>query len=329
MENLHLTWGGNFKSVTEEGLLEGKAIVFGSEEQPDQSQFKDFFTPNTYVHPEDSFITPLFFEHAQSYTHPIGRAIMTKTDTGWEATAELDMTNSFIKEKFAEIKNGHWGFSSGAAGHCVSRAKKANSTHEITQWPMGELSITKTPAEKRAMIHSVKSMSEYYGLLPADDIEMEMEVEEVEPEDHREEETRMINEQIMEINNQLLATNRILISQLQAKSEPIKLEVQVADATVEEIKTEDVIEEVKTETQDINLEELTMLKTANADLQSSLEIKEAELETQATQLSTKEAELEAKTNEIAVLQSELDKAKKTIENQKLQNLALAKTNYNV
>ena len=68
---LILTWGGNFKSITDEGVLEGKAIVFGSESSHDISSFKDFFSKDTYIHPENSFVTPLFYEHALSYDRPI------------------------------------------------------------------------------------------------------------------------------------------------------------------------------------------------------------------------------------------------------------------
>lgn len=162
MQNLSLTWGGNFKTITDQGILEGSGIVFGSEEQPDISVFKDFFTKDTYVNPEDSFTTTLFMEHCFSYDKPIGKAHMYKTDKGWEVTAELNMEDPVVKARFPEIKSGNWGFSTGAVGHAVVREKKNNGTHHIKQWAVGEISITKTPAEPKALIHSVKSLDEYY-----------------------------------------------------------------------------------------------------------------------------------------------------------------------
>ncbi len=56
-----------------------------------------------------------------SYRKPIGKALMFKTEKGWMATAQLDMTNDVVRSRFPEIKNGGWGFSTGSAGHLVDR----------------------------------------------------------------------------------------------------------------------------------------------------------------------------------------------------------------
>lgn len=154
-----VAWGGNFKAISDEGILEGNGIVFGSENKPDKSIFRDFFTSDTFVHPENEFTTTLLFEHAFKRMEPIGKATMYKTENGWDVIAELNLSDPFVKEKFEEIKaEGGWGFSTGAIGHALDREKKANDTHFIKQWVVGEISITKTPAEPDALVRNVKSL---------------------------------------------------------------------------------------------------------------------------------------------------------------------------
>lgn len=321
---LVLTWGGTLKSISDQGVLEGKAIVFGSERSPDISSFKDFFTADTYVHPEESFVTPLFLEHGLSYRKPIGKALVYKTEHGWDATAELDLNNPVIKSRFPEIKAGGWGFSSGAVGHVVDREKKSNGTHHIVQWAVGELSITKTPAEPKALIHSVKSLDELYNPM-MNNMMPGMEDETAEPED-------LTQETLMKVIEMLVAeiskknTEEFLIPEL------------------DELKTE--IKEIKESLQLPNgdtTEELTVLKSENeeltfklSELQSSFDEKEALLSEKMALLSETQAELEAKTQDLTTLeealtsgQAEIDTLKGKLDTLKKASAALAKTNFNL
>ena len=93
---------------------------------------------------------------------------MYKSDQGWEAEAELDMNDPIVQNNFDDIKALKFGFSTGSVSHVVRRAKKANGTNHITQWAVGELSITRTPAEPKALIHNVKCMNDFYGQTPDD-----------------------------------------------------------------------------------------------------------------------------------------------------------------
>lgn len=313
----HLAWGGNFKSVGDEGILEGDAIVFGSENSPDASSFKDFFTSDTFVHPEEKFTTALYMEHGFSYRRPIGKAIMVKSGNGWIATAELDMTNPVVKSRFPEIKAGGWGFSTGAVGHVVEREAKQNGTHFISQWSVGELSITRTPAEPKALVHTVKSLEEYYQVFDED---LSNQGEEGEA-------------------GNLMKIIEMLISELTKKHAEEFIYPQL-----EEIKTQ--LAELKTAsvpngTDETNEEELTVLKSENEalktsleELQSSFNEKETELSEKMALLSESEAELETKSQEFTSLEEELTKANEEIEglNESLEkakkiNLTLGKTNF--
>jgi hypothetical protein len=55
-------------------------------------------------------------------------------------------------------KSGKLGYSSGATGHMVERKKMSDGRYEITRWPIGEASLTPTPAEPMNMVKSLKDM---------------------------------------------------------------------------------------------------------------------------------------------------------------------------
>lgn len=344
MENLNLTWGGNFKSVTDQGILDGSGIVFGSELEPDLSQFKDFFTKDTYVNPEDSFTTTLFMEHCFSYDKPIGKAHMYKTDKGWEVTAELNMEDPVVKSRFPEIKSGGWGFSTGAVGHAVVREKKENGTHHIKQWAVGEISITKTPAEPKALIHNVKSIDEYYN--PMID-----ESEDMESEDNG----------MNQMHDQLMEIIRALIESLTAKKvDDLKLTLNTeleeiknlisegkicssCSANMEADKTCEKKPKNKKEgdenTSELQ-EELTVLKSvyeellnSHNELQSSFNEKEALLSEKMALLSDIQSEIEGKNTLIEELElkmsemtTEFADLNKRLEIAKEANRVLSKTN---
>jgi hypothetical protein len=68
-------------------------------------------------------------------------------------------------------KSGKLGYSSGATGHMVERKKMADGRYEITRWPIGEASLTPTPAEPMNMVKSLKDM---YGDMEDDGMEEEI-----------------------------------------------------------------------------------------------------------------------------------------------------------
>lgn len=339
--HLTLTWGGNLKSVSDQGVLEGKAIVFGSELEPDISPFKDFFTEDTYVHPDEAFTTPLFFEHGLSYRKPIGKALVYKTANGWDATAELDLTDPVVKARFPEIKAGGWGFSSGAVGHVVDRHKKSNGTHHIVQWAVGELSITKTPAEPKALIHSVKSLDELYN--PNNMTEETKDLES----------STKTTDDLIEIIKMLITettkkhTEELVIPQIEVFKSAI-------EAGVNEIKESLRLSPNGNEPEGDTNEKLTVLKSENeeltsklSELQSSFDEKleallseKMALLSEEKQANTDEVveveETETKSEDVKTLeealeasQAEVDALNKKIETLSKANLALAKTNFNL
>ncbi len=152
--------GGTVKTG-EEGIVEGLGIVFGSEEQPDRSQERDFFTKDSKIRNKNSFEVPLYWEHGiKGFIDPIGEAVLTKVDGGWHASAEIDLTTDQGQDFYKKVKKEQYGFSTGSMSHLVRRESKGNNTHFLKNWPVGEISLVKMPAESRALVQSIKSLQE-------------------------------------------------------------------------------------------------------------------------------------------------------------------------
>lgn len=327
---LNFTWGGDFKSITDQGILEGDGIVFGSETEHDLSSFKDFFTSDTFVHPDTEFTTALYMEHGFNYRNPIGRAKMFKSDTGWKVSAELNLNDPEVKSKFDDIKKGGWGFSTGAVSHVVERDRKANGTHFIRQWSVGELSITKTPAEPKALVHSVKSMDAYYNGELGSPMETEMEMEDSNP---------MLDKMAEQVNSLVMDVSEI--KELMNKWHEDYMTQSKSESEIEKIEELETNEPASVQSDDAD-EQLTVLKsvfdeleTKNIELQSSFNEKEALLSEQMVLLSETQAELEVKSQEIKTLEEALIDAKANIENlkkaletEKRVSIALGMTNFN-
>lgn len=309
-ESVMIAWGGTCKS-SDLGIVEGKAIVFGSETDHDISPFKDFFDKDTFVHPEEEFTSPLFLEHGRGYKKPIGKATIFKTDDGWDAIAELDMTLPVVMEKFDDIKACKYGFSSATATHVVDRVEMENGTHYITQWPFSELSLTKTPAEPKALVMNVKSLDAFYSEPDEELIDSDMEDENVENQDLNDD--KQINEKLMAIIMTLI--DQLANKRIEEALSPTIQELNVLLTNYEEIITTNnstsLIEGV-----DSTNDELTVLKSenkelkdSNAELMSSFNEKEALLSEKMALLSETQLEIEAKTEEISKLEEALNISK--------------------
>jgi hypothetical protein len=149
--------GGTVKSE-ENGIVKGLAIVFGSPDEPDQSAERDFFTPETFIMRKTSFEVPLYHNHGYPLKEQIGEATLTKTAKGWEAIGHLDLDNPLAQKVYEEAKTTQYGFSTGALTHLVERESKENSTNFLKRWVVGELSLTKRPAERKAVVQAIKSI---------------------------------------------------------------------------------------------------------------------------------------------------------------------------
>lgn len=164
--NMLVIDGGTVKTE-QEGIVKGLGIVFGSEKEPDQSAQRDFFTSDTFIRKNATFTVPLYYNHGVgAIDTEIGEATLTKTEKGWEAEAQIDVNDPIGAKVYKAVKKAPHGFSTGALSHLVEREAKSNDTNFLKKWVVGELSLTERPAERKAVVQSIKSVD---GELVAED----------------------------------------------------------------------------------------------------------------------------------------------------------------
>jgi hypothetical protein len=151
--------GGTVKTNAE-GIVEGLGIVFGSESEPDQSPQHDFFTEDSFIQKKSTFSVPLFYNHGMPFDDQIGEATLTKSANGWMTTAEIDTTTELGKKVYEAVQEKPHGFSTGALQHLVKREAKSNGTNFLKKWVVGEISLTERPAERKAIVQSIKSVGD-------------------------------------------------------------------------------------------------------------------------------------------------------------------------
>lgn len=150
---------GGVVKTSADGIVEGMGIVFGSETEPDQSSYRDFFTSESFIQKKSKFNVPLFYNHGLGlYDEQIGEATLTKDEDGWKAVGEIDCSTELGEKVYNAVKESPHGFSTGALQHLVQREAKSNKTNFLKRWVVGELSLTERPAERRAVVQAVKSI---------------------------------------------------------------------------------------------------------------------------------------------------------------------------
>jgi phage head maturation protease len=164
---------GDAIKADDNGRVRGYLVRFGGADLEG-----DYFTKDTdFGRPMksgDRIAMNLYYHHGQDRTvgkSRIGTGYISMDDKGLWYEAQVEMADQYQKMIQELAKSGKLGYSSGATGHMVERKKMSDGRYEITRWPIGEASLTPTPAEPMNMVKSLKDM---YG-----DMEGEMEEEEM------------------------------------------------------------------------------------------------------------------------------------------------------
>ena len=165
----------NFESAIkadDSGRVRGYLVRFGG-----QDLEGDYFTKETdFGRPMksgDRVPMNLYYHHGQDRTigkSRIGTGYITMDENGLWYEAQVEMADKYQKMIADLAKSGKLGYSSGATGHMVERKKSADGRYEITRWPIGEASLTPTPAEPMNMVKSLKDM---YGEMDGEGMEEE------------------------------------------------------------------------------------------------------------------------------------------------------------
>jgi phage head maturation protease len=163
---------GSAIKADDSGRVRGYLVRFGG-----QDLEGDYFTKETdFGRPMksgDRVPMNLYYHHGQDRIigkSRIGTGYITMDDKGLWYEAQVEMADEYQKMIADLAKSGKLGYSSGATGHMVERKKSADGRYEITRWPIGEASLTPTPAEPMNMVKSLKDM---YGEMDGEGMEEE------------------------------------------------------------------------------------------------------------------------------------------------------------
>jgi phage head maturation protease len=151
---------GDAIKADDSGRVRGYLVRFGGADLEG-----DYFTKDTdFGRPMksgDRVAMNLYYHHGQDRTvgkSRIGTGYITMDDKGLWYESQVEMADSYQKMIQELAKSGKLGYSSGATGHMVERKKMSDGRYEITRWPIGEASLTPTPAEPMNMVKSLKDM---------------------------------------------------------------------------------------------------------------------------------------------------------------------------
>lgn len=178
MKNETLVYYGGEVKALGNGKIAGYLVRFGSPKEVDLEG--DFFSPETDLGIEDGGRLPVYYDHGMDGTlksRKIGKGSVKFDDIGAWMDAQLEMRDEYEKAIYDLVESGKLGWSSGAAGHLVE-TEAVGKSHFIKSWPIGEASLTPTPAEPRNSAMSIKSLltSEQAEVSDTDDAEEAKEV---------------------------------------------------------------------------------------------------------------------------------------------------------
>lgn len=167
---LEMIYGGEIKAIGDGNTVGGYAVLFGSADTPDMSQYRDYFTRST-----DFWIKRFGWPRPMTYHHGMDKDTRddpivgewTKArvdDVGIWLEGQLDQAHKYhgaIKEL---VRRGFLKLSSDSAPQWVVRERQPNGTHEVKRWPLLTASPTVTPAEPRLSGLAFKALMDELGM---------------------------------------------------------------------------------------------------------------------------------------------------------------------
>lgn len=164
-------FGGAVKALDENGKIGGYLVRFTDADHKDLDG--EYFVKDTYLGNREGDGADTIFHHAQPLPVKVAVSaevaaelhamrdyvftpVKTKRDAvGLWAETVMDLANSYEKAVFNLAKKGKIGWSSGAVSHLVRK----DTDGKITRWPIGEASLTPTPADALNRAIPIKSLA--------------------------------------------------------------------------------------------------------------------------------------------------------------------------
>jgi hypothetical protein len=164
---------GDAVKALDGGRVGGLAIRFGSEDEPDLSHMRDYFTKSTSFWLDAWDKRPMLYHHALEENTADDPVIgvwtkATVTDEGVWLEGELSKSFKYQTAIKELIRRGALRISTDSAPHLVRRETK-NGAHEVTRWPIICASLTPSAAEPRLSAVSLKAILAELGDVAIDD----------------------------------------------------------------------------------------------------------------------------------------------------------------
>jgi phage head maturation protease len=135
--------GGEVKALGN-GKVGGYLISFGDESTPDQTEFRDFFTPETDYH-VDSWPHPMgiyFWHGAHEMFGPtrLGNGKAERDNVGIHLEGQMNLRTPAEQRLYSCAEAGELGWSSGSMPLMVRR-EPVGKAHKVLSWQLGEASL--------------------------------------------------------------------------------------------------------------------------------------------------------------------------------------------
>ena len=155
--------------ILPDGTIIAQAIHFGSPDEPDLSEHRDYFTKATdfWLHRWDW--RPMLYHHAMDEgtkdAPVIGEWVKAWVDdAGVWLQGQLDKAHKYHAAIKELARRGLLRISTDSAPHLVVRERQPNGTHHVKTWPIMAGSLTPAPAEPRLLPASLKATLAALGL---------------------------------------------------------------------------------------------------------------------------------------------------------------------
>lgn len=143
------------------GKVAGHGVLFTDQTKHDL--YKDYFDKESDLDIEDGDRRTAYFNHGLDKTlknTKLGKAEFNfDGEVGLWMQAQIDERQEYSKAVLKLADDGELGLSTGALSHLVIREAKGNGVHYVKNWPVGEISLTTTPAEPRTQVMHIKSFA--------------------------------------------------------------------------------------------------------------------------------------------------------------------------
>ena len=145
------------------GLIQGYAVRFGSEAEPDLSEHRDYFAPDTDYWLNHWDRRPMLYHHAQDPATKAAPVIGAWVEAGMDEVGvwlkgQLDAAHRYHAAIKELIRRGLLRISTDSAPHLVVRQPTASGANKVVRWPIMAASLTPTPAEPRLLPVAYKSI---------------------------------------------------------------------------------------------------------------------------------------------------------------------------